>query len=55
MEHNFEVGDLVYLRLQPYRKESIKENGVEKLKPCFYGTYKVKRKVGTISYELELP
>jgi len=44
----------VYLRLQPYRKACIKKNGTEKLKPCFYGSYRVKKKVGTIAYELEL-
>jgi hypothetical protein len=55
VERTFEVGDLVYLRLQLYRKATIKKNGTEKLKPHFYGSYKVKRKVGTIAYELELP
>jgi hypothetical protein len=55
VERTFEVGDLVYLRLQPYRQASIKKNGTEKLKPRFYGPYRVKRKVGTIAYELELP
>jgi hypothetical protein len=55
VERTFEVGDLVYLRLQSYRKASIKENGTEKIKPRFYGPYRVKRKVGTIAYELELP
>jgi hypothetical protein len=55
MEHTFEVGDLVYLRLQPYRQASIKKNGTEKLKPHFYGPYRVKRKVEEVAYELELP
>jgi hypothetical protein len=55
VEHIFEVGDLVYLRLQPCRKASIKKNGTEKFKPRFYGPYKVKTKVGAIAYELELP
>jgi hypothetical protein len=55
VERSFEVGDLVYLRLQPYRKESIKKSGVEKLKPHFYGPYRVRRKVGAVAYELELP
>ena len=31
------------------------EKGVEKLKPLFYGPYKVIRKVGEVAYELELP
>jgi hypothetical protein len=55
VECTFEVGDLVYLRLQPYRHASIKKNGTEKLKPHFYGPYRVKRKVGEVAYELELP
>jgi hypothetical protein len=53
--HTFEVGDLVCLRLQLYRKESINKNGTEKLKPRFYGSYRVKIKVGEVAYELELP
>ena len=33
IERSFEVGDLVYLRLQPYKQSSLKIKGVEKLKP----------------------
>jgi len=32
-ECTFEVGDMVYLRLQPYRQSSLKKSGAEKLKP----------------------
>jgi hypothetical protein len=55
VEHSFEVGDFVYLRLQPYRQTSIKKNGVEKLKPRFYGTYRMSRRIGKVAYEIELP
>ena len=55
IEHNFEVGDLVFLRLQPYRQSSLKKSGVEKLKPRFYGPYRIMRRVGEVAYELELP
>ena len=55
VEHIFEVEDLVYLRLQPYRQSSIKINGMEKLKPHFYGPYRVSRRVGEVAYEIELP
>ena len=55
MERHFEVGDLVYLRLQPYRQSSLKQKGAEKLKPRFYGPYRVIRRIGQVAYELELP
>ena len=55
IERSFEVGDLVYLRLQPYRQSSLKKKGAEKLKPRFYGPYRIIRKVGEVAYELELP
>jgi len=41
VEHTFEVGDLVYLHLQPYRQAYIKKSGDEKLQPRFYGPYEV--------------
>jgi hypothetical protein len=55
VDRTFEVGDLVYLRLQPYRKASIKRSRVEKLQPCFFGPYRVNKRIGVVAYELELP
>ena len=55
VERQFEVGDLVYLRLQPYRQSTLKQKGAEKLKPRFYGPYRVTRRIGEVAYELELP
>ena len=55
IERIFEVGDLVYSRIQPYKQPSLKKKGVEKLKPRFSGPYKIIRKVGEVAYELELP
>ena len=46
---------MVYLRLQPYRQSSLKKKGAEKLKPHFYGPYKIIIKVGEVEYELEIP
>ncbi|XP_059067655.1 uncharacterized protein LOC131858433 [Cryptomeria japonica] len=54
IERHFEIGELVYLRLQPYRQSSLKRSGVEKLKPRFYEPYQVVRKVGAVAYELDL-
>jgi hypothetical protein len=55
IERSFEVGDLVFLRLQPYRQSSLKRSEAEKLKPRFYGPYMITRRVGEVAYELELP
>ena len=55
VERQFEVGDLVYLRLQPYGQSSLKQKGAKKLKPHFYGPYRVIHKIGEVAYELELP
>jgi hypothetical protein len=43
------------LRFQPYRQASIKRSGVEKLQPCFFGPYRVRKRIGAVAYELELP
>eukprot|EP00253_Pinus_taeda_P024535 PITA_24535 len=54
VERQFEVGDLVYLRLQPYGQSSLKQKGADKLKPHFYGPYRVIHRIGQVAYELEL-
>ena len=55
VEREFEVGDLVYLRLQPYQQSTLKQKGAEKLKPRFYGPYRVIRRIGEVAYELDFP
>ena len=55
VERTFEVGDLVFLRLQPYKQSMMKISGVEKLKPHFYGPYRILKRVGEVAYELEFP
>ena len=53
-ERTFQVDDLVYLRLQPYKQTSLKINGAKKLKPRYYGPYKVIQKIGEVAYALEI-
>ena len=53
-ERTFQVDYLVYLRLLPYKKTSLKINGAENLNPRYYGPYKVIWKIGEVAYELEL-
>ena len=45
-ECQFEEGDHVFLRLQPYKKNSLKAKHCQKLEPKFYGPYKIINHVG---------
>jgi hypothetical protein len=55
-ERSFEVGDWVFLRLQPYKQMSLKKAKKDnKLSPKYYGPYKVLQNIGTMAYKLELP
>jgi hypothetical protein len=55
-KRSFEVGDWVFLRLQPYKQISLKQSKKDnKLSPKYYGPYKVLQNIGTMAYKLELP
>ena len=45
----FEVGDMVFLRLQPYKQTIVAFKGNRKLSPRFFGPYKVLQRVGQVA------
>jgi hypothetical protein len=54
-EREFEVGEWVFVRLQPYKQLSIKQQGKNKLAPKFYGPYQINRKISDVALWVGLP
>jgi hypothetical protein len=54
-ERQFAEEDNVFLRLQPYKQNSLKAEHCQKKAPKFYGPYTVLKCVGQVTYQLALP
>ena len=54
-DREFEEGDKVYLRLQPYRQMSVAVRRNLKLSPRYYEPYTILQKIGKVAYKLDLP
>jgi hypothetical protein len=54
-ERQFNVGDWVYLKLQPYVQSSLSYRSNNKLSFKFFGPYQITARVGSVAYRLALP
>jgi len=53
-ERKSEVGDMVYLKMQPYKETSPGVRNAMKLSSKYYGPFRVLHKVGNVAYKLQL-
>lgn len=51
----FAKGDLVFLKLRPYKQRFLAQREHKKLVAHFYGPFKILQHIGKVAYKLKLP
>lgn len=54
-ERTFQDGDMVYLKMQPYRENAMGLRNALKLTSKYYGPFKILQRIGRVAYKLQLP
>jgi hypothetical protein len=54
VEHRFEIGDVVYVTVQPFRPSPWRRGGTERMRPRLFDTFRVIQRIGEVAYEMEL-
>nr|XP_009593886.1 uncharacterized protein LOC104090486 [Nicotiana tomentosiformis] len=55
VEKHLEIGDWVYVKLQPYCQHSLRSQSPHKLGRRYFGPFKVLKQIGEVAYTLDLP
>lgn len=54
-KREFKEGDRVFIRIQPYKQSSLKQQRKNKLSPKYYGPYQIIKKISSVAYGLKIP
>lgn len=55
IDRQFEVGEMVFVKLQPYVQQSVAHRANHKLAFKYFGPFEILQKVGLVAYKLKLP